>query len=259
MIDQPAGPTLLGFDVVIVGTVLAGVAAFAVVLAIYAALTIKDPMAKRVKSLEARRDELKAGIVTASSKKRASLVRKSDTTDMVKERLDILQLDSGRDYRRRRLQDISVYHAPLGSRSAAALDAAFARLTEGAEPCSGELTVKGRSLPVPLTARGVARFAFADLCERPLAAGDYLEVARMFHTVVLSDVPKLTPEKRDEARRFMLLIDALYEHKVKLILSADAPPERLYPAGDTAFEFERTVSRLQEMRSKDYIELAQVT
>lgn len=179
--------------------------------------------------------------------------------DLVKERLDILQLDSGRDYRRRRLQDISVYHAPLGSRSAAALDAAFARLTEGAEPCSGELTVKGRSLPVPLTARGVARFAFADLCERPLAAGDYLEVARMFHTVVLSDVPKLTPEKRDEARRFMLLIDALYEHKVKLILSADAPPERLYPAGDTAFEFERTVSRLQEMRSKDYIELAHVT
>ncbi len=92
MIDQPAGPTLLGFDVVIVGTVLAGVAAFAVVLAIYAALTIKDPMAKRVKSLEARRDELKAGIVTSSSKKRASLVRKSDTTDMVKERLDSMKV-----------------------------------------------------------------------------------------------------------------------------------------------------------------------
>lgn len=92
MIDQPAGPTVLGFDVVVVGTVLAGVAAFAVVLAIYAALTIKDPMAKRVKSLEARRDELKAGIVTSSSKKRASLVRKSDTTDMVKERLDSMKV-----------------------------------------------------------------------------------------------------------------------------------------------------------------------
>jgi tight adherence protein C len=92
MIDQPAGPTLLGFDVVVVGTVLAGLAAFAVVMAIYAALTIKDPMAKRVKNLEARRDELKAGIVTSGSKKRASLVRKSDTTDMVKERLDSMKV-----------------------------------------------------------------------------------------------------------------------------------------------------------------------
>jgi len=92
MIDQPAGPSLLGFDVVLVGTVLAGLAAFAVIMAIYAALTIKDPMSKRVKSLEARRDELKAGIVTSSSKKRASLVRKSDTTDMVKERLDSMKV-----------------------------------------------------------------------------------------------------------------------------------------------------------------------
>jgi len=179
--------------------------------------------------------------------------------DLIKERLDILQLDSGRDYRRQRLQDISVYHAPLGPRAAEALDAAFARLTEGAESGPDELTVKGRNLPVPLTARGVARFGFADLCEQPLAAGDYLEIARRFHTVLLADVPELGPKKHNEARRFMLLIDALYEHKVKLVISAEAPPERLYPTGDGAFEFERTVSRLQEMRSKDYIELTHLT
>lgn len=175
--------------------------------------------------------------------------------DLLKQRLDILQLDSGRDYRQKRLHDIAVYHAPLGPRASGALDEAFARLTEGAAAAPDSLTVKGRGLPVPLAARGVARFDFAGLCEEALAAGDYLAIARTYHTVVLAGVPKLSPERRDHARRFMLLIDALYEHKVKLIVAADAPPERLYPAGDGAFEFERTVSRLQEMRSKDYIAL----
>ena len=175
--------------------------------------------------------------------------------DLLKNRLDILQLDSGRDYRLKRMQDITVYHAPLGPRAAGALDEAFARLTEGAEAAAESLTVKGRSLPVPLAARGVARFGFAALCEQPLAAGDYLAIARTYHTVILADVPRLSPKRRDHARRFMLLVDALYEHKVKLILAAEVPPEQLYPAGDGAFEFERTVSRLQEMRSKDYIDL----
>lgn len=174
---------------------------------------------------------------------------------LLKNRLDILQLDSGRDYRLKRMQDITVYHAPLGPRATGALDEAFARLTEGAEPAAETLEVKGRELPVPLAARGVARFDFAGLCEQPLAAGDYLVIARTYHTVILAEVPKLSPKRRDHARRFMLLVDALYEHKVKLIAAADAPPEQLYPSGDGAFEFERTVSRLQEMRSKDYIEL----
>ena len=173
--------------------------------------------------------------------------------DLLKARLDWLQIDCGRDYRRQRLLDISIYHAPLGPKASAALDEAFARLTEGAEAAPDAITVKGRTLPVPLAARGVARFSFADLCEQPLAAGDYLALAARFHTLVLSGVPKLSEKRRDHARRFMLLIDALYENRIKLVLSADAPPEQLYPAGDGAIEFHRTVSRLHEMRSKDYL------
>ena len=177
---------------------------------------------------------------------------------LLKERLDLLQLDSGRDYRRRNLLDVSVYHAPLGPRALAALDRLFAELTEGAEAAEESLTVKGRSLPVPAAARGVARFNFADLCEQPLAANDFLAVARAFHTLVLDDVPRMTGAERDAARRFMLLIDALYEHRVKLLLSADGTPEQLYADGDGSFEFQRTVSRLQEMRSPDYLALPHV-
>jgi len=173
--------------------------------------------------------------------------------DLLKDRLDILQLDSGRDYRLARLQDISVYHAPLGPRAEAALDSAFAQLTEGAVAEPDSLTVKKRKLAVPLAARGVARFGFAELCEQPLGAGDYLAIAGRFHTVILAGVPLLSAEKRNEARRFMTLIDAFYENRVKLILSAEAPPEKLYPAGDGALEFQRTVSRLQEMRSHEYM------
>src|SRR3546814_8136000 len=110
-----------------------------------------------------------------------------------------------------------------------------------------------RSIPVPLAARGVARFTFADLCEQPLGPGDYLAIAGLYHTLVLSGVPVLSADKRNEARRFMTLIDALYEHRVKLMVSAAALPERLYPAGDGAPEFQRTVSRLQGMRSAGYI------
>ena len=174
---------------------------------------------------------------------------------LLKERLDILQLDSGRDYRMARLQDISVYHAPLGARAAKALEQAFTRLTEGAEGAPEEIVVKGRSLAVSRAARGVACFSFAELCEAPLGAGDYLAIADRYHAVILADVPVLDADKRNEARRFITLIDALYEHRVKLVVSAEAPPERLYPAGDGAVEFERTVSRLQEMRSRDYIDL----
>ena len=175
---------------------------------------------------------------------------------LLKERLDLLQLDGGRDYRRRALLDVSVYHAPLGPRARAALDRIFAELTGGASPEPEELTVMGRRLPVPLAARGVARFTFAGLCEAPLAANDYLAVARAYHSVVLDGVPRMGPERRDQARRFMLLIDALYEHKVNLLIAADAPPEALYPDGDGTFEFQRTASRLQEMRSPEYLAAA---
>ena len=105
----------------------------------------------------------------------------------------------------------------------------------------------------------LVRFTFAALCEAPLGAGDYLAIAKRYHTVILAGVPKLTGDKRNEARRFMTLVDQLYEHRVKLVVSAEAPPERLYPTGDGAFEFERTVSRLQEMRSSEYIALAHLS
>ena len=174
---------------------------------------------------------------------------------LLKQRLDILQLDGGRDYRQARLLDIAAYHAPLGAKAAEALDLAFGRLTEGAVAEPESVTVKGREIPVPLTARGVARFDCAGLCEQPLGPGDYLAIARRYHTMILAEVPLLSGEKRNEARRFMTLIDALYEHRVKLVVSAQAPPEKLYPSGDGAFEFERTVSRLMEMRSQDYLAL----
>ncbi|MBM3556928.1 MAG: cell division protein ZapE, partial [Alphaproteobacteria bacterium] len=126
-------------------------------------------------------------------------------------------------------------------------------------PQATELMVQGRRLAVPVQAKGVARFAFAELCARALGAADYLELARSFHTLVLTDIPMLSPDKRNEAKRFVTLIDALYEHKVKLIAAAEAPPDRLYPEGDGSFEFRRTVSRLIEMQSADYLALAHVT
>ncbi|MDX1711512.1 MAG: cell division protein ZapE, partial [Rhodovibrionaceae bacterium] len=152
-----------------------------------------------------------------------------------------------------------VYRYPLGEKARADLERAFERLTEGAEAGPTSLSVKGRTIAVPLAARGVARFSFAELCEKPLGARDYLAIATHFHTVVLDGVPKLSTDKRNEARRFMTLVDALYEHRVKLIVAADAPPDQLYPKGDGAFEFQRTVSRLMEMQSKDYLNLEHLT
>lgn len=179
--------------------------------------------------------------------------------DLIEGRLDILELDASRDYRLGRKRGLRVYHAPLGAAAEAELDAAFARLTEGAIPRPDKLTVNGRDIPVPLAGAGVARFTFAELCGRPLGPSDYLALATLFHTLVLSGVPLLSPENKDEARRFVTLIDALYEHKVTLICSAAAPPETLYPTGIGAFEFQRTVSRLMEMQSEDYVQREHLT
>ena len=128
-------------------------------------------------------------------------------------------------------------------------------LTLGAVPASGTLHVDGRELAVPCQAAGCARFSFAELCDRPLGPGDYLAIAREFHTVLVRDIPVLGPESRNEAARFVSLIDALYEARTKLVASAAAGPDALYPEGDGAFEFQRTASRLHEMRSADYIAL----
>ena len=171
---------------------------------------------------------------------------------LVQDRMDVLQLDGGRDYRRDRLRTLPVYHAPLGPAASAALDRAFAELTDGAKPQPVALTVKGRVLEVP-AARGVARLDFEALCARPLGAEDYLAIARRFHTVLLDGVPALGESNRNEARRFMLLVDALYESRTRLVVAAAAPPDRLYPSGDGAEEFKRTASRLMEMRSAEYL------
>lgn len=173
----------------------------------------------------------------------------------LKDRCEVLELVSARDYRLDRLVEAPVWYAPLNGASAAALDRAWDRLTLGAEPQHCVLTVKGRKLEVSREAAGVARFTFEELCARPLGPIDYLAIAGTFHTLILEGIPLLSPDKRNEAMRFISLIDALYEAKVKLVASAEAEPGALYPEGDGSFEFERTASRLFEMRSKDYLSL----
>ncbi|WP_419902825.1 cell division protein ZapE [Kiloniella sp.] len=175
--------------------------------------------------------------------------------DILKERLDVLQLDSGIDYRLERMKNLPVYHTPLGETANKALEDAFLKLTEGASSEAEILLVKGRELEISRAARKVAFVSFDDLCAEALGPGDYLAIAGHFHTIIMSDVPSMGSENRDKARRFMSLIDALYEHRCNLVVSAAAEPEALYPQGDGAFEFERTVSRLQEMRSQEYISL----
>ena len=133
------------------------------------------------------------------------------------------------------------------------MDAAWDRLTEGAPIAAETLHVQGRKLKAARTAAGCARFGFAELCEKPLGAADYLALARRFHTVLIDRAPIPSPANRNAAKRFVTLIDALYESRTKLVMSAEAEPDALYPEGDGAFEFERTASRLHEMRSHDYL------
>lgn len=171
----------------------------------------------------------------------------------LKDRCDIFHLASDRDYRLDRLIAAPVWYAPLGPKADAALEEVWTRLTSGAHAQHVTLTVKGRKLEVSREAAGVAWFSFEELCARPLYSRDYLTIAANFHTIILRGIPQLGSEKRNEAARFVALIDALYEAKIKLVASAAAEPETLYPEGDGAFEFERTVSRLHEMRSTDYL------
>ncbi|WP_339745996.1 cell division protein ZapE [uncultured Maricaulis sp.] len=173
--------------------------------------------------------------------------------DELKSRLDLVELNGGIDHRLRQLEAAPVYYTPLGPDAENAMDAAWARLTHGAVPQRCVIEVLGRKLPVEREVAGVARFSFAELCTRALGAADYLAIAARFHTILLDGVPVLQSDKRNEAKRFVTLIDALYEAKAKLVMSADAEPAELYPQGDGAFEFERTASRLIEMRSHDYL------
>ncbi len=173
--------------------------------------------------------------------------------DVLKDRLDVLCLDGGADYRLSRLKGRPVYHTPLGPDSTAALDRAFAALTDDDDGIGETLTVQGRELAVPRAARGVARFDFADLCERPLGAADYLTLAATYDTLIVDGIPRMNADLRNEARRFIALIDSLYDTRTKLICAADAPPDELYLAGHHSDEFRRTASRLVEMQAEDYI------
>lgn len=172
---------------------------------------------------------------------------------LLEERLDLFELDSGRDYRLARLAGRRVYHWPLDAAAQQALAGLFAELTDGAPAAPERLSVLGRDLVVPRAARGIAWFAFAELCDRPLAAADYLALAERYGAILVAGIPRLSPERRNEAQRFHILIDALYEARALLVASAEVPPDEIYIAGDGAAEFRRTVSRLYEMQSEDYL------
>jgi cell division protein ZapE len=174
---------------------------------------------------------------------------------LLKERMEVVRLDARTDYRLEKLAGAEVWHVPADAAGTAALDRAFHRLTGNAHAGPMTLRVKGRDVVVPAATQGVARFAFADLCEQPLGGSDYLAIAERFHTVLIAGVPVMGIEKRNEAKRFITLIDALYDNSVKLVATAAALPQDLYTATDgrEAFEFDRTVSRLIEMASTDYL------
>ncbi|MCE2841883.1 MAG: cell division protein ZapE [Novosphingobium sp.] len=180
---------------------------------------------------------------------------------LIERELDVLALNGPVDYRLERLGGMATWHTPLGDAATAQVREAFFRLTdyppEDAEHVpSAELDLGGgRKLHVPKSLKGVAVFSFKRLCAEARGAPDYLAIAQTYHTVILVGIPKMGPENRNEAARFVTLIDALYEQKVKLLATADAAPEELYAAGDGRFEFERTVSRLMEMQSADYMAL----
>ncbi len=178
--------------------------------------------------------------------------------DLLTATLDVMTLNGPTDYRLERLGGMPVYYVPNGPEATARLSEAFFRLTDypvedRAHVPTETLDVHGRSLFVPKSLKGVAVFSFKRLCANPLGAADYIAIAQHYHTVIIVGIPRLGPEKRNEAKRFVTLVDALYEYKVKLLAAADAAPQDLYPAGDGAFEFERTVSRLMEMQSADYL------
>ena len=172
---------------------------------------------------------------------------------LIEQHMDVVELKSEKDFRLEKLAGAQLYFAPADAIAKDALDAHWDRLTGRHAGRSTALEVKGRRLLVPQSSMGVARFDFEDLCDRPLGAADYLAIAHAFHTVIIDKIPKLTRERRDVARRFINLVDALYDNRICLIASAAAPPEALYTEGDGADLFARTASRLTEMRSEAYL------
>jgi cell division protein ZapE len=172
---------------------------------------------------------------------------------LLQQRLDVVALDSGRDYRLARMIGKPIYFQPLDDNAHRAVAEAFADLSDAKPVASETLTVMARPLEAPRVAGNVAWFTFDELCARPLSAVDYLALAERFAAIVVEGIPRLKPRRRNEAQRFHILIDTLYEARTLLIASAEVPPREIYVEGDGSFEFQRTVSRLMEMQSEDYV------
>ena len=176
--------------------------------------------------------------------------------DILKKHVDVVNLDSRTDYRLEKLDRQPVYLSPLGPETTRRMDAAWAAHKNGSEEKPDAIHIKGRDIVVPRAIPGAARFTFDDLCANPLGASDYIAIAKRYPTLFIDDVPVLDYSRRNEAKRFILLIDVLYDHHARLFVSAEAQPEKLYLAknGTEAFEFDRTASRLFEMQSAEYLD-----
>ena len=175
------------------------------------------------------------------------------TIALLKDQLDVLNVDAGVDYRKRALDQVDSYHTPLGAAADAALRAVYAQIAETADE-DVRLHIEGREIVALRRAGGIVWFDFATLCGGPRSQNDYLELASRFHTVVLSGIPAMSAAMSSEARRFTWLIDVFYDHKVKLLMSAQVAPQALYTHGALANEFHRTVSRIIEMQSREYMQ-----
>ena len=171
---------------------------------------------------------------------------------LLNDKLEVINVDAGHDYRQQTLQDVELYHTPLGAESDAAMTKTFDRLAEARDE-SPVLKIEHREIRTRRRAGGVVWFNFKELCGGPRSQNDYLELASQFHTLLLSGVPQMSPRLASEARRFTWLVDVLYDRRVKLILSAAVEPDLLYTEGPLAHEFPRTVSRLREMRSAEFL------
>lgn len=170
---------------------------------------------------------------------------------LMKERMEIVFLDSEKDYRAQAVQDLETYLSPLNAQTKEKADMFFARLADGKPEERMVIRVKGRDIPVR-TANGAARFSFAELCEQPHGAEDYIKIGEEFHSIFIENIPKLGYDRRNETKRLMTLIDVLYDMRKRVVITADAAPDKIYTGHDYEFEFARTVSRLQEMQSSSY-------
>jgi cell division protein ZapE len=178
--------------------------------------------------------------------------------DLVKQRLEVLELGGDHDYRMDRLRNFDVYLTPLGAWANAKLDEAFRALAAGADGEPRILRTQGRDVEIPRAAPGVAMAHYLDWCAKPMGAADFICIAENFHTVIVAEIPKMGPDSQDKAVRFITMIDEFYEKKVKFICSAATAPSGLYVDGDGSFEFQRTVSRLMEMQSPEYMALEHI-